>query len=312
MAYDQSGHLVKNSPRAPFDDEDADIIFRSSDDVDFRVYRVVLAKASPVFRTMLQLPQPSSTSTAPSVQDEPHVITLTEDAKTLENVLRLCYPVEHPSITSVDDIRDILEATRKYELTSVSANLRLHMKQILPKEPLRIYAIAYMFEMEDVAKDAATFLLDDPQFHIPPSPPPEFSALPGLALYAVHMYRQNCAAAILRVIAKEDWTSRTFIWSTCNHIPGVQMQIGSRSVYVRKWFDVYSNSLKDALRERPSGRTVRSFPTSAGASDAISQTSPCINCAAKGPGDLMRFSEWLGGKVDDAIAQVSQYACAPV
>ena len=186
------------------------------------------------------------------------------------------------------------------------------MKQILPKEPLRIYAIAYMFEMEDVAKDAATFLLDDPQFHIPPSPPPEFSALPGLALYAVHMYRQNCAAAILRVIAKEDWTSRTFIWSTCNHIPGVQMQIGSRSVYVRKWFDVYSNSLKDALRERPSGRTVRSFPTSAGASDAISQTSPCINCAAKGPADLMRFSEWLGGKVDDAIAQVSQYACAPV
>ena len=65
MALLPSGSPVTNTvPRAPFDDDDADIIFRSSDADDFRLYRVILAKASPVFRTMLQLPQPSATSAA--------------------------------------------------------------------------------------------------------------------------------------------------------------------------------------------------------------------------------------------------------
>ncbi|KAI0272559.1 hypothetical protein BC834DRAFT_857294 [Gloeopeniophorella convolvens] len=36
----------------PFDDADADIILRSTDNVDFRVYSVILSKASAVFRDL--------------------------------------------------------------------------------------------------------------------------------------------------------------------------------------------------------------------------------------------------------------------
>ena len=43
--------MANTSPRSPFDDLDADIIFRSSDEVDFRLYRVVIAKATPYFWT---------------------------------------------------------------------------------------------------------------------------------------------------------------------------------------------------------------------------------------------------------------------
>ncbi|PIL35931.1 hypothetical protein GSI_01591 [Ganoderma sinense ZZ0214-1] len=271
MASHPNGRPVTNILRAPFDDEDADIIFRSSDGVDFRLYRVILAKASPVFRTMLQLPQPSSTPTAPSAPDdhELHVVTLTEDAKTLENVLRLCYPVEDPSLTSMGDIHSVLEAARKYEIAAVAANLRWALMCMLPQEPLRVYAIAYMMEMEDLAKKAATLFLDDPQFHFPPSPPPEFSVLPTLAVYAVHAYRQDCAVAVSRVLATEDWTSQNFVWLTCPN--GMMVRMGPRNVPVQKWFEMYFELLKAALRERPSGRTVRSFFTSAGAGEAFSQ-----------------------------------------
>ncbi|KAH9976032.1 hypothetical protein BGW80DRAFT_1119802, partial [Lactifluus volemus] len=41
-----------------FDDADADIILRSIDNLDFRVYRVILSKASPVFNDMFIFPHP--------------------------------------------------------------------------------------------------------------------------------------------------------------------------------------------------------------------------------------------------------------
>ena len=41
-----------------FDDTDADTIVRSENDLDFRVYRVVLSRASPVFRDIFTFPHP--------------------------------------------------------------------------------------------------------------------------------------------------------------------------------------------------------------------------------------------------------------
>ncbi len=182
---------------------------------------------------------------------------------------------------------------------------------ILPKEPLRVYAIAYMFQMEDVAREAANLLLDMPQFHIPPSPPPEFNILPCVAIYAVHTYRQKCVDAALRTVAREDWSCQSWVWMSCKFShPSVGMFAGPRSVTVREWFKVYVDSLKAALKERPSGRTVRSFPTSEGSSEAISQAASCPYCAPKAHPDLVRFCEWLVDKVDDAIAKVSQSARA--
>ncbi|EJF65438.1 hypothetical protein DICSQDRAFT_39144, partial [Dichomitus squalens LYAD-421 SS1] len=184
-----------------FDDADADFIFRSSDDVDFRVYKVILPKASSVFRTMLDLPQLPSSN--PNSTDESHVVKLTEDAKTLQHVFRLCYPTEHPNITPFDDIHAVLEAARKYEIKCITTNLRWSLARIIPKGPLRMYAVAYMLQLEDVARDAAKELLLVPQFHMPPSPPSEFSTLPCLAIYSMHVYRQRCLEVALHDL--EDW-----------------------------------------------------------------------------------------------------------
>ena len=101
-------------PRAPFDDKDADIIFRSSDHVDFHLYKVVVAAASPVLRDMITLPTETTA---------PQVVELTETARTLEHVFRFCGPVAFPDITTVDDIRAVLEAARKYDMAVVVANL---------------------------------------------------------------------------------------------------------------------------------------------------------------------------------------------
>jgi hypothetical protein len=67
----------------------ADIILRSGgpEVVEFRAHRTILSIASPVFETMFSLPQPGAEKTLP-------VCDLSEDAKTVEALLRLIYPVE--------------------------------------------------------------------------------------------------------------------------------------------------------------------------------------------------------------------------
>lgn len=67
----------------------ADIILRSGGPkvVEFRAHRVILSIASPVFETMFSLPQPGVEKSLP-------VCDLSEDANTLEVLLRFIYPVE--------------------------------------------------------------------------------------------------------------------------------------------------------------------------------------------------------------------------
>ena len=71
------------------DSPTADIILRSAGPkvAEFKAHRIVLSLASPFFETMFTLPQ-SGTEKSLSVCD------LSEDANTVEALLKLIYPVE--------------------------------------------------------------------------------------------------------------------------------------------------------------------------------------------------------------------------
>ncbi|TFY76282.1 hypothetical protein EWM64_g7730 [Hericium alpestre] len=45
---------------APYLDDDADIVMRSSDGVHFHVHKNFLSKCSPIFADLFSLPQPKS------------------------------------------------------------------------------------------------------------------------------------------------------------------------------------------------------------------------------------------------------------
>ena len=315
---------------APLDDKDADIIFRSSDNVDFHLYKVVVAKASPVMRDMITLPTDTTT---------PQVVELTETARTLEHVFRLCGPFEYPDIATVDDVHAVLEAARKYDMAVVVANLRWTIRAILPKETLRLYALAYMYELEDVAREAAVLLLDQPTFHVPSIPPPEFDVLPSLAIYAVHTYHQKCVEAALRVLDDHVWilngdherarlaTSRrnalgVWCWITRHHkesghgaacLQSVMQfewwHMASVEDYIvyraQQWWVTYVDSIKAALRSRPTGRTVLGHLGDTSSSESLNQAMSCPSCMPKAYADLSLYNTLLAAKVDAAISGVS-------
>ncbi|KAL1941196.1 hypothetical protein VTO73DRAFT_7408 [Trametes versicolor] len=135
----------------PFDRDDADLIVRSSDHVDFYVHRLILSLASPVFASMLSLPQPPGTDPVRPVVD------VAERSEILDVFFRVLYPTADPELQSLSTIREVLESAMKYDVPAVVAGMRRALSQSRPVEdnPLRVFAIACYFGMEAETKVAA-------------------------------------------------------------------------------------------------------------------------------------------------------------
>jgi hypothetical protein len=77
------------SPLEPFDAPDANLIIQSSDLVNLRVHKPVLAMASPFFKDLLSLPQPSDSETVDGLP----VVRMTESSEVLNSLVSILYPV---------------------------------------------------------------------------------------------------------------------------------------------------------------------------------------------------------------------------
>jgi hypothetical protein len=80
---------LTTSPPETFDISDANLIIRSSDLVDFRVHKSVLAMASPFFKDLLSLPQPSDGE----IVDGLPVVQLPEGSELLNSLISILYPI---------------------------------------------------------------------------------------------------------------------------------------------------------------------------------------------------------------------------
>ena len=93
------------SPLQPDNLPDADFVIRSSDIVNFRVNKLVLAVASPFFRDLLSLPQPPSCGE--SVDGLP-VVQLSEDSELLSALVSMLYPLRPVIPNSYDKVLSLL------------------------------------------------------------------------------------------------------------------------------------------------------------------------------------------------------------
>ena len=152
---------------APFDHPKADIILRSSDNIDFRVFRLFLSLASPFFETLFDIPQPADENENQEVRDGLAVVPVTEDSKTLDALLRFCYPctlADDPKLEVLQDAMEVLEAARKYSLDVIEKKARQAMAspKILEAEPLRCFAVAHRGRLREETLLAAKYTLSQP------------------------------------------------------------------------------------------------------------------------------------------------------
>ncbi|KAI0089217.1 hypothetical protein BDY19DRAFT_985173 [Irpex rosettiformis] len=145
-------------PSLHFDSPDADLVLRSGTlpATDFRVHRCILSTSSPFFEDMFSLPQPHA-----SDDSGPPVVEVSESADILEKLLRFIYPRSNPILNTIEDVVAVLEAASKYDVMVAIDALRsmLISPAFVKQDPLRIYAIACRFDLEEEAKIASRYTL---------------------------------------------------------------------------------------------------------------------------------------------------------
>ncbi|OBZ66359.1 hypothetical protein A0H81_13587 [Grifola frondosa] len=251
---------------SPFDDREADIVIRSSDQVEFYVHKIILSVASPVFRDMFALAQPSRSSTG---KEEP--VEVQESSIVLDMLLRLCYPVAAPSI-GLNDIVAVLESARKYQMDGVKGRMKeiLLLPNSWQEQPLQVYALACGCGFSDVAMTAARCLLRRELFNEVYTK--DLRQITGGAYHRLLEYRRDCSRAA------------TAVASAQSH---------------QEWMGEINPT---ALEKCPHGAVVSTTTVLRPVIENLPHL--CDKCSKSVPISLFQFAKLLEDEVEKAVSQV--------
>ena len=302
---------------APFDHQLADVILRSSDNIDFRVFKLFLSLASPVFETMFGLPQPSEGANPDEgTTDRLPIVPVSEDSKTLDALLRFCYPstlAEDPSLENFIVATEVLEAAKKYSLDAIErlVSKALFTPKILEVGSLSCFVVARHAGLQEQCMLAAKYSLRQPLI---PGRFEGIQLISSIDLLALLTYHQNCANAVLEL-----QTDLTWIQSHYKQHNAVSWMSGCSCGYVAlsnsgkyrlfknrvpTWWEDFMNETFAVLRDRPCVQTIGK-----GADEAIKKfrrtSTDCSNCPPVMSVGMQEFVMLFANKVDEAITKVS-------
>ena len=306
---------------APFDHAKADIILRSSDNIDFRVFRLFLSLASPFFETLFDIPQPAEENGDQELKDGLPVISVTEDSKTLDALLRFCYPctlADDPKLEVLQDVVDILEAARKYSLDVIEKKARkaLINPQILEAEPLGCFVIAHRGRLREETLLAARYTLVQPLI---PSWFREIELLTATDLLSLLTYHKRCGDTVCKLRSNLSWiTSHYGSSQACSWLSGIHCSHGSCNCprldsnvaryklewfnYTCRWWENFMEEVFTALRDKPCKEAMRAI------AEKTVQTVKARNCPVCSPRiteGMRDFLEMFGRKIEERVSQVS-------
>ncbi|EIN03881.1 hypothetical protein PUNSTDRAFT_146848 [Punctularia strigosozonata HHB-11173 SS5] len=135
----------------PFNDPNADLVLRSSDGIEFYVFKNILSIASTPLKSRIEI--------LPPVAEGIQTLEIRLCSTTLDQLLRLCYPVLSPRFSSVQQIEPVLKAAITYDVHAaidvLVESLRLNP---FPWDPLQVYACACRLSLAPEERIAATLL----------------------------------------------------------------------------------------------------------------------------------------------------------
>lgn len=280
---------------APFNKTAADAILRSSDLVDFRVRKGILAEASGVFEDMFGLPQPA-TDQVPA--DNLPVVKLEENSSVLDRLLRLCYPGNAPRIEDLDELRPVIRAAIKYDMQEVLSTLKENLRSFAETMPVRVYAVALRFGFEEETREAARAFLARP---VESADVPELAEISGKEFNNLLRYHRACSAVASRVANDPSWVPQSEVWFTTCRAHGICTRIYLGNVNASEWWVNYMAGSARILQATPSGKAL----LAEGRMDsALRDAADCAICKYPAPEQMRNFARQFAGLVDAVTAQV--------
>jgi hypothetical protein len=257
-AGEQISSCALREAGAPFDDIEpgVTVYLRSSDNVLFGVYKIILAKASPIFNDIFRLPEPTTQSSDDLHHGIP-MIAMQEDAFTLSLVLRLLYPVDNPTFTSLSDIAAVLSVFDKFMINSFPDTISVALTSYIATHPILVYAFACKYNLPYISNLAAKATLLS---QMPTEPPAE---LLDHHYQALLEYRETYVARIMICMKSwiEDRPDAFFLTRSviadlkdehCGHFCFIQGRYG-RSYLVPRWWAEYHKDAFSAITLHPRG-----------------------------------------------------------
>ncbi|KAL7281564.1 hypothetical protein ACG7TL_004881 [Trametes sanguinea] len=301
-----------------FNDADADVIFRSSDGVHLHLHKVILSKVSSVFQCMFTLPNVPSPSPGPETTVQ--VVPVAENAVVLEDLFRLCYPMEHEQIKDLNHLRSVLDAARKYDMMFILKRLKDNLRLLAPSGALRVYCVACLTKCADVAEYAARLLLGSFKLLLPCNLPHKLEELPAMALAQLVIYHETCMSFAKGVLDDDAWMGTAildpdlgmyeadmvpWVWLTCESCQVADEyeqpdddDIVGQFVRPRAWWCLYRDAAKAALSSRPNHSTVTETHLM---ERALRQAARCTTCAPEAASHLLQYSQKAANRIDDEL-----------
>jgi len=195
---------------------DGDVILRALGPPahDFRVHKLVLSLASPVFKDMFSFPQP--TSGIPSVTGV-EIVEVADPPRALDIILRSIYPFTPPSFDgNLDTLVECLIIADKYDIGAAKARLHQALGRSDVADSLRVYAIASRFGFPSIVESAARLILSDVYLPGIPELPDDFKFVPATAYHKLITHHASYLEAVVEAI------KQTPLKSKCRDCPGLK------------------------------------------------------------------------------------------
>ncbi len=298
----------------PFDKKGGDVILRSSDNIYFRLYKGVLANASPVFEDLFTHAQPPSVAGL-EVGDEEidgvPVISLEENSQVLESLLRLYHepftPQPIDSDTSVTNICGTLLAARKYFMAYATTKTEELFGEVCERgdSVLTAYAVACKKKMSQEIRTAAkASLLHATDFEQNPA----FDEISGSDTLRLLRYRQKCSAAVSTTVMHRDGDKWQLPWWTKSLLGYYWEDDSIRSVRHNakaRFSRNYLDRVSSVLSERPHPRIIYDVERHDELCSDVHQSSPFdLKTAGRKKRSIDIFEAEFARAIDAAISQV--------
>lgn len=297
-----------------FKGSEGDVILRSSDDLEFRVYQIVLSQGSPVFDDMFQSPKPVATDES-TAQDSLQTVHMQETADVIGSLIELCYPMQDPVIQCLRRLRPVLAAMVKYQMDATRSDWMKKMLRLAAEtEPLGTYAVALSlgrischYRMENEVRLAARNIIRE---RVGGTWVEEMDLVSSSDYHRLLEYRRECSERLGSILvvprifrnAGDDW-----VWmKPCAHDNCLQNMVpmfaDARYYKVSIWWITYRSRVVAALQRQPWGKTLedRSLWT-----DLVKQlVTDCPSCAKSALEQVPLCTERLVKAVEDEISHV--------
>ncbi|KAJ7465971.1 hypothetical protein FB451DRAFT_1561267 [Mycena latifolia] len=314
----------------------ADFILRSGDGVDLHVHRDILKFVSVFFKNMLD----GAGHQTDLNRDGKPVVMLPEPSAILYRLLCIAYPsdsLKHYSLAAqtLDGVWLVYTAANKYLFTRAEKMLKemLETPALLDAHPHRIFAIARLCDLPDLARTAALHTLKSPV-----SPPglvvPEVDLITGKALKQLYDFHHSCGIAAKKIadenIAYVDiesagdprWyignntdTGRSLVWwengrdgfhnDECG--PCGRVENDGLNIYLApaQWFRSHVARFIPQLRALPTRQTVEAEALKV-APEERAVIDSCPACHELADWDLASFTRQLAERIEESNLKLGQ------